>query len=269
VSGRPNASEGEPGFYVGYLPLPARDRAFLRAAVPAVLVAFAALAAWFAASQRPGAVNGVANNGVWETGTETTLVGELVASPYPMLRVARADGSVERVLLVEMGKHGAGPRVTPLVPTDGTRVAASVRGFRIERDGQRMLELSEGADAIALGGEVPSRSDVRAVGTVTLVGEIVDSKCWLGVMKPGEGTAHRDCASLCIRGGIPPSIVCRAPDGATRRALLVSHDGAAIAFEELAPWIARPVEVRGRAEVVDGTAIVRVESIASASGRAP
>jgi hypothetical protein len=29
---------------------------------------------------------------------------------------------------------------------------------------------------------------------MTLTGEIVDSKCYLGVMNPGQGKVHRDCA---------------------------------------------------------------------------
>jgi hypothetical protein len=58
-------------------------------------------------------------------------------------------------------------------------------------------------------------------------GEIVDSKCFLGVMVPGSGKTHKDCASLCLRGGIPPAlyvrdqsgqIVALAPDGTIRRA---------------------------------------------------
>jgi len=31
-------------------------------------------------------------------------------------------------------------------------------------------------------------------------GQIVDPKCYLGVMKPGEGKPHSDCAIRCIDG---------------------------------------------------------------------
>ena len=50
--------------------------------------------------------------------------------------------------------------------------------------------------------EIPS----RAIGEVTLVGEVVDPKCWLGDMKPGDGKAHAACARLCMEGGIPPML---------------------------------------------------------------
>jgi hypothetical protein len=84
-------------------------------------------------------------------------------------------------------------------------------------------------------------------------------------MKPGDGKAHRDCATLCIRGGIPPSIICEAPDGTERRAIVVGRDGAPLSFDSIAPWIAAPVVVRGNAEVLDGMAFVRVEEIARAA----
>jgi len=242
---------GERDLYVGYLPTPARDARFMRLLIPSLVGLGLVLAVVFSAFARP------TGRGVWQTGREVTLEGELISSPFPMLRVARADGSAERVLLVEMGKHGADARVARFARTDGTRVAVRARGFVIERDGHRMLELSED-DPVAEGGLLPPAGQAEQIGTVQVEGEIVDSKCWLGVMKPGDGKAHRDCATLCIRGGIPPSIVCRAPDGSSRRALVVGQDGAPLSIEVLAPWIARPVRLRGHAEVADGVAIIRV-----------
>jgi len=38
----------------------------------------------------------------------------------------------------------------------------------------------------------------------TFTGEIIDPKCYFGVMKPGEGKIHKSCAIRCISGGIPP-----------------------------------------------------------------
>jgi len=38
----------------------------------------------------------------------------------------------------------------------------------------------------------------------TFEGEILDPKCYFGVMKPGEGKIHKSCAIRCISGGIPP-----------------------------------------------------------------
>ena len=244
----------EPDFYVGYLPTPARDARWTRVFVVLLVLAALALAFVCNAFARP------TGGGDWDTGHEVTLEGELVERPFPMLRVARADGSVERILLVEMGKHGADARIAPFVGRDGTRVAVKARGYMISRDGQHMLELADEAPLEA-GGVLPSSGQAERIGAVVVDGEIVDSKCWLGVMKPGDGKAHRDCATLCIRGGIPPSIVCRANDGSMRRALVVGQDGAPLSIEALAPWIARPVRVRGEATVLDGVAFLRVAQL--------
>jgi hypothetical protein len=42
------------------------------------------------------------------------------------------------------------------------------------------------------------------LGEFDLVGEIVDRKCYLGNMNPGNGKVHRDCAVRCLSGGILP-----------------------------------------------------------------
>ncbi len=62
------------------------------------------------------------------------------------------------------------------------------------------------------------------LGAVTLTGEIVDTKCHLGVMNPGEGKVHRDCAVRCISGGAPP-VSGADQEGDTRLLLLTGADG--------------------------------------------
>jgi len=78
-----------------------------------------------------------------------------------------------------------------------------VTGQRIERDGIVMVEV---ASITPVEGAVvnPTETDL---GAVTLTGEIVDTKCFLGVMNPGAGKLHKDCARNCLRGGIPAGLV--------------------------------------------------------------
>ena len=88
-------------------------------------------------------------------------------------------------------------------------------------------------------------------GRLTLQGEIVDSKCYLGVMKPGHHKPHRACASLCIRGGIPPLFVLYEDDGAsdrplpTEHLLLVGPERQALS-DEVLDYVAEPLEVTGQ-----------------------
>ena len=68
-------------------------------------------------------------------------------------------------------------------------------------------------------------------GAVELTGEIVDSKCFLGVMVPGSGKTHKECASLCLRGGIPPALFVQDRAGHSSLLLLVGQLGSRLVRE--------------------------------------
>jgi hypothetical protein len=153
-----------------------------------------------------------------------------------------ADGS--SVLLVAPFKHGADSLASPF---EGAVVRLS--GSLIERGRLRMVEIQPGSmervDAAADHSDaahLPAPEDERP--PVSVRGEIVDGKCWLGVMKPGRGTVHRACARLCVRGGIPPLIVFRDGEGVLRTALVTTTDGDRVGVDILR-YVARPVEVTG------------------------
>ncbi|MFG0294252.1 MAG: hypothetical protein ACF8MJ_14015 [Phycisphaerales bacterium JB050] len=225
--------QGDAPIYVGYLPTPRREKRLLRIAVP-VLLWIGAMAAGLVAwrMQDPG-------TGIWDTSNEQTWEGVLHADPYPLLEIDGA-GTTEVVLLVEMGKTGT-DRARAF---DGRRV--SVTGFELERDGRRIFELVPEDRAIsAIEGEVVGGGFATTpVRSVTLRGEIMDSKCFLGAMKPGEGQGHRACAILCIRGGIPPMLVTRDAAGTASYYLLVNEDGSGLAPDAL-DRIGEPVEITG------------------------
>lgn len=184
----------------------------------------------------------------FEFGHAVEMRGELRRDPYPSLAI---DG--RRVWLVGQGKHGAEDALAAV--DDGM---AHVRGTRIARGEATMLELAEDS-AIGAGGGAVSHGEahppVSAPGhgarmtrddgaEVTLRGEIVDSKCFLGVMNPGAGTVHRDCAALCLRGGVPPMLLVRDATGDDALVLLVGRDGESMS-RALASLAGQPVEVRG------------------------
>ena len=233
----PDRETGADELYVGYLPVPQGQRRFLRLGLPLVLwVACGATFLWARSQHSPG-------TGAWDQGQPMRLMGVLVAAPYPMLFAQGPDGHAECVLLVEVGKHGGRHDAAAL---DGRWVAAS--GWPLHRDGRRILELEpqDGAlSAASDAGEGPVAPPARVrVGTVTLRGEIMDSKCFLGAMKPGEGKTHKECATLCIRGGIPPVLVTRDAAGNATYTLLESPGGGKLG-EAAHAYIADPVEVRG------------------------
>ena len=85
------------------------------------------------------------------------------------------------------------------------------------------------------------------LGRQTLRGEIVDSKCFLGVMNPGQLLPHRACAIRCISGGIPPMLLVRPTNGAAIYLLLVSADGKPV-NQQVLDLVAEPVQITGEVE---------------------
>lgn len=248
---RPDASPPAPpetaadAFYVGYQrQAPAALAPFLRRGAIALVALAAAVAALLASGQKrfgPGS---------FEFGIERELTGVIAEHPHPMLLVPRpgtAPGTVgvSRYPLVARGKHGAGAAVAGL---DGELVRAA--GSLIYRPGTTMLELAPGSPsripigAARFGAGDPS-GGAEELGIHTLRGEIVDSKCWLGVMKPNRRKPHRACAALCIRGGIPPALVVTTEAGGEAALLLVGADGGPVG-RRLLELVAEPVEVTGR-----------------------
>ncbi len=242
------ADHGAP-FYVGYLPVPPAYRRFLFRAAPSLLAILAAVALVLARSQ------GDPGPAVWEDAVVRTLEGTVVARPYPMLFADdRGDGEPGVVLLVELGKRG-GERGAV---SDGRRVAIS--GWILRRDGRRMLEMEPGDAAVREVGEGAALPGVHSLGRVTLRGEIVDAKCFLGAMKPGEGRTHKECATLCVRAGIPPMFITRDAAGAPTYYLLLGEDGGPIG-PGVHPLIADPVEITGELEEQGGLLRLRAGSV--------
>ena len=249
-------------FYVGYLKMPPSLARFLRWVAPGLIMTGLAVAYCLSGSQNdPG-------GGVWHDEAQV-LVGRVSATPYPMLRVPskQPGGAVETVLLVSEGKHGAGERVAGM---EGK--IAKVRGTILERDGHRMLELADdqpmvrddsptAADVDRLPASQPPNADAPP-RRVTLRGEIIDPKCYSGAMKPGEGKAHKECATLCISGGIPPMFVTFDAAGRRHYYLLTDSDGRALrgeAIDRLLPFVADAVEISGVQEQRGDLAILRVD----------
>ena len=165
---------------------------------------------------------------------------------------ANATGQVTAITLVAVGKFG------PYTMTaDWVGRYVELEGTLIYRDGQTLIEIVDGsiravsADSGSRTGPIQRSIDPPAIfEDVRLVGEIIDSKCFLGVMKPGNLKPHRACAIRCISGGIPPLLVVRDDSGGARYYWLEDLSGVPLR-EQVLPYIAEPVAIRGT--VVDYT----------------
>jgi hypothetical protein len=242
-------------FYVGYLPMPARQARFVKRLLAGLIPAVIAVGIIVTTQQRdPG-------DGVWEVGTSRQLVGLATASPYAALRFVdeAAGGTIRTLHLVSAGKFGATVRVRPF---DGQ--AVRVTGTLLHREGRRLLELAEGEDALQPISLPPDqmaglgRVEPVPLGPVTLRGEIIDPKCYVGAMKPGGGKTHKACAQLCVGGGIPPMFVTRDAGRREMFYLLVDADGGP-ANDLVLPYLGDPVELAGALTQRDDVLVIRID----------
>ena len=203
---------GDDEFYIGYEPvLPCGIRRIVSRAVVVVLtvVMTGAIVATLSQQQLPAAT--------FEYGKAQTFTGWLSTSPAPMLHVRDGEQSL-RYWLVAPGKFGA-DTLAYLPRQDGP---ITLTGTRITREHWRMLEVVPGSvRAAQVPVEPPSQFNVTRT-RVRLHGEVVDSKCFLGVMNPNAGAAHRDCAVRCLSGGVPRMLAYRDGDGIPHLALLMT-----------------------------------------------
>ncbi len=224
--------------FIGWDKAPVRDRRFLLLSLPLLgLGAAGAARALAQATNDPGA-------GLWDTGHVTRVTGALRAAPYPMLYVedAASPYGVRTILLVALGKCTSALK---LATAEDQVVTAS--GVLIERGARRMLEvplaLDKWLEASSATVKLPPLQP-ESLGRAKLSGQIMDTKCFFGVMRPSLGKTHKACASLCIRGGIPPSFWARRKDG--KESILLMTDAAGKAHgEAILPFVGEPVAAEG------------------------
>ena len=196
-------------FYIGYEGvMPPRLRRAVGGAIVSALALALLAAVFFVWQQRPLA------EGRFEFGHVRNFEGYLSLTPTPVLLVRDQDITRPH-WLVSPGKFGPSAAI-------GSAAAGWVRlsGTLIERESWRMIEVVSGS-LRALESRAPSPTLATPSSRArTLTGEVVDSKCFLGVMNPGERTVHRDCATRCLSGGVPAMLAYRDEAGSHLALLL-------------------------------------------------
>lgn len=220
-------SDNDP-FYIGYLPkAPAPLARFTRRAIVAVTLGSLALAGLLAVTLP------YFGTGTFEYGNPRDVTGVVRCDAAPRLTTAGTD-----YLLVGAGKNGVALEICGASGSEAT-----LRGTLIERDGRKALEIASTARP-SIVGQGAAEPIAQSLGRFTLTGEIVDSKCYFGVMNPAEGRLHRACAVQCLRGGVPAVFVARDRAGDTIHLLVTGPAGQPI-NDALLRWAGEGVEARG------------------------
>ena len=242
-------------FYIGWEDkAPPSIGTFARRVVGLLLIGAIGFALAFAIVQHSIGVS------VFEWGTVKQFSGILKLQPYPHLLVPRPEAPDARnqfstYYLVAPFKHGLDHE--KYLALDGKTV--SLQGTLIYRGNQTMVEaLPDSIKASDKQLSMMIRPETIPLGRQTVTGEIVDSKCFLGVMNPGQLLPHRACAIRCISGGIPPVLLVRNAKGSVNYLLLVSAEGKPV-NQEVLDFVAEPVQITGEVERQGELLILRAD----------
>lgn len=239
-------------FYVGYLPMPPRLARTLRRSLILACLLLLVVSGGIAITMRS------AGAGNWDLDHVSTIEGTLLTEPYVMIVPAETDAHHSNaIVVVEEGKLGPRKSILNLA---NKRVR--LKGHLLVRDKQRVFELLADGEAITLISNADEGSPASAHSAlVTLVGELIDPKCFTGAMKPGDQKTHKSCAVLCLRGGIPPMFVMWNEAGAITTLLLTDEDGKPLIgerLEQIIPFVGDLIEAQGTIVRTNGGVVFRM-----------
>jgi len=241
----PQGKESEErAFYIGWMPKAPATFAKHVKRVLLILFPVALIVAYLlATSQKKFST---AN---FEFGKLTEVKGVYYNNPIPMLKVVDKNNLSITIPLVGYGKHGAETAIMELEKEKGISLngkEVTLKGTLIHGDGKTLLQVDKNDNPIVnIGAESTIQLQQKDLGTQTIRGEIIDPKCYFGVMKPGEGKVHRDCAIRCILGGIPPVLHVQNEKGESNYYLIVGPNGEKI-NETVQDLVAEPVSIEAR-----------------------
>jgi methionine sulfoxide reductase heme-binding subunit len=242
------------------------DRFFIgwQSKMPAACVRHARTSVIVLATLVPAVVGAVVwfqapvDRGRFEFGVEKQFEGVLYERPIPRLLVAGNDGKLIHHVLVGPGKFGP-PSV--IAGSHGHQVRFN--GSLIVREPLHMIELNRPDTFTVLDRDAqPSNEPAAApLGKGNFVGELVDTKCYFGVMRPATGKVHRGCTIRCLSGGVPPGLLLRDSKGDGVVFLLAGLGDEPLKYD--VRLAGTQVEVEGDIELRGDSPILRVRSLRS------
>jgi hypothetical protein len=249
-------------FYIGWMPQASNAQAKYVFKVVVILAGLViSLALVLAILQRKF------STASFEFGQLTEVRGIYSDFPVPSIKVkARPDllgqSAVLTIPLVGYGKFGAEGTLKRLEEQVHTRLDGKelvLKGTLLYSDGKTLLQVDENDHPLlSIDSTHPgSPTVVHQLGNVHLSGEILDPKCYFGVMKPGSGKPHRDCAIRCIEGGMSPVFYVRNEKGEANYYLLLDKEGKKM-NEQLKNFIADPVTIDARAVQYDDWVVLYI-----------
>jgi len=206
----------------------------------------------------------------FEFGQLTEVKGIYQKFPVSSIKVmtkqdAFGNFSYITIPLVGYGKFGAEGTIAGLekeknISLDKKEV--TLKGTLLFSDGKTLLQIDKNdnplVNLITATTSQQTVPVVKNIGLVELTGEVLDPKCYFGVMKPGHGKPHRDCAIRCIAGGMSPVFYVRNENGDANYYLLLDANGEKM-NEQLQDYVAEPVSLKAKAVQYDDWIVLYVD----------
>lgn len=196
------------------------------------------------------------SNANFEFGKTTEVKGIYFNKPVQVIKVINGKDiwgnlSYQTIPLVGYGKHGAATAIMEIEKEKNISLnnkEVTLKGTLIYSDGKTLLQVDKNDNpVVGIGSEAGASfvQQVKELGHQKVSGEIIDPKCYFGVMKPGEGKVHRDCAIRCILGGIPPVLKVQNEKGEENYYFIVGPNGEEM-NRAVQDYVAEPVEIDAR-----------------------
>ena len=224
-------------FFIHYRPLPKAHRRFLGWFLPLMLGLMVVLGLWV-----PGLQN---QYGAGSRQPIKQLSGLLLDGPggaqvlVPRPGKTAGEAHYSRILLAGPGKTRPPEAV---MQHQGEWV--QLRGSLFSH-GPLSVMNTRRAQPIEQPADLPAPNlQGTSLGPFALVGEIVDSKCFSGVMKPGAGKTHMGCAIRCISGGVPAVFHVHNPADEVLDLVLIDEQGRTV-NDRVLDLVAQAVAIEG------------------------
>lgn len=206
----------------------------------------------------------------FEYGQLTEVKGIYFNSPVPCIKVANGKNiwgnlSYITIPLVGYGKTGADGILADFEKENNISLdqkKLTLKGTLLYNDGKTILQIDKDDNPVLNISADKISADLlpqkKVLGIQIVNGEIIDPKCYFGVMKPGEGKPHRDCAVRCILGGIPPMFLVKNEKDEANYYLLVGANGEKI-NEAIKNIVAEPVSIEAKLVQYDDWIVMYVQ----------
>jgi len=251
-------------FYIGWMSKSPRSFSnFIKKYLAALIILVVVLGLTLALLQKKFAT------GTFEFGKLTRIKGVYLNNPVPAIKVVNGKNiwgqiSYITIPLVGYGKHGADGIISDIEKEKSVvlnKKLVTLIGTLLYNDGKTILQVDKNDNPVAGVGDTAAKEvlpQLEDLGTRKVKGEIIDPKCYFGVMKPGEGKPHRDCAIRCILGGIPPVFHVQEKNGENNYYLIVGPHGEKM-NEAVHDYVAEPIEISARLVKYDDWIVMFVQ----------